>query len=70
MCVGARMSVGRQVRMRCFLAVILGVQITIKPERKGGFYYCLCVLATGENSKPKITNLYTTHQMDACYSSM
>lgn len=43
MCVGARMSVGRQVRMRCFLAAILGVQITIKPERKGGFCYCLCV---------------------------
>lgn len=27
----------------------------------------VCVLAKGEN---KVTNLYTTHQMDACYSSM
>lgn len=40
---GVRMSVGRQIRMRCFLAAILGVQITIKPERLGDFFICLCV---------------------------
>ena len=34
---GARMSVRRRVRMRCFLAAIFSVQIRIKPERKGGF---------------------------------